>query len=287
MALGIQSVSVVEAGLSTYVAIEVENDLGFEVGFWLRRTPALPAGAEGYVNGKALYLIPDGATRTIYDTTAPWGEPFEYEWIPVAPFTTWTKFAQVVTIDPFTFAPPLIDSLGQQQYAALRHLELPSKSVGLTVESMSLQAVNADVGVFYGVNSRRPSVVDGPNRGNAGTVTVITNTDAERRALADLLDSTAIFLLWTASEAGPDDSNMFVTVPQHTRARVGRYMREQARVWDLEVLEVDSPVGDVADLPTWQSVLDEYATWQEVLDENAAVGATWGDFVISVPPLGS
>lgn len=130
----------------------------------------------------------------------------------------------------------------------------------------------------YVVRGRRNKVIlSGTRQGLQGTLTIWTQSDAERSRLHWLLDSGTV-LLWQAVP-GMGVADMYVNVGEVIEGRAGGSALDVWRVWSLPLTEADMPEAtgvNGAAGRTWQDVLTQFTTWQDVL----STYATWEDVLL-------
>ncbi|WP_432157765.1 hypothetical protein [Streptomyces sp. bgisy153] len=144
---------------------------------------------------------------------------------------------------------------------------LPQKNVRLVVQPpVPTWTRSARQGVAVVRGRSLPVVISDVRGGRVGDLTVVTETDADRRALDWVLDAGGPLLLQWPPGWGEDD--MFVSIGDVTAAPVADFAEFHDRTWVLPLTQVDRPIGGVtgdADR-TWQTVKDGGATWADVLD---------------------
>ncbi|MFF9525363.1 hypothetical protein ACF1DV_25790 [Streptomyces achromogenes] len=197
-----------------------------------------------------------GDVAVVTDYEAPLGVPVQWRLTvrdPAGP--GWQSY----TSDPVTLDAPATD-------VWLKDPGLPARSVQLTVGTPMPTWSRA---ARQGVNSVRgrqlPVVISDVRSGKTGTITVITETDDDVRALWWVLETGNTLLLQWPPGWGEDD--MYVSVGDVQAAPVVDYAEFHDRAWQLPLTQVDRPIGGITGSAdrTWQTVKDSGPTWLDAL----------------------
>lgn len=146
-------------------------------------------------------------------------------------------------------------------------------------------------------------VTDGVRRSAASSVTIATDTVAQRQALEALLADTSPLLLQAVVQ-GSSASSLFpnltlypgpaiypggvsdsfstydwLAIDQVTRDRAGAILADPFRRWLLPYRVVDRPAGGVAAQRTWADLMADAATWSAVLEKFS----TWNGALTGTP----
>jgi len=206
-------------------------------------------------DGNPLPLSASGSTRTaiLYDHEAPFGVPVTYYTLEQPGNTS----AQLTLAVPRVWlVPPGV----------------PGKGVAVTVATWGERTRQATRGVFYPMGRTSPVVItDGARKSAAGSLQVVTLTDADRRAMNALLDDSSVVLLNVPAANPWGVDTCYVSFGDSVETRVSRIAAEPGRMWTLPYVVVDSPIGGAQSQWTWQNVIDTYATWNDVM----AANSTW------------
>lgn len=157
----------------------------------------------------------------------------------------------------------------------LIHPGVPALSMPVTVVSIGARSRKVRQGVHYPMGRATPIVVtDGSRSASEYTLTVRTNTDAERTSLDALLGDSSALLLNVPAGKQWGVMSEYVSVGDSSEERLFQYGREPRRTWSLPCTVVDRPVGgtqaqrtllDLLDYPTLDSLKAAYPTLNDVL----------------------
>ncbi|MEV5319161.1 hypothetical protein AB0K92_16150 [Streptomyces sp. NPDC052687] len=198
------------------------------------------------------------------DYEAPLGTPVQWR---AALYDTAGVLKLSYTSDPVTLE-------AEETSVWLKDPGLPQRSVKVTVATpMPTWQRAARQGVTQVRGRRLPVVISDVRGGRTGDLTIVTETDADRRALWWVLDAGSTLLLQWPPGWGEED--MYVQVGDVSSAPVVEYAEFHDRTWTLPLTEVDRPIGGVTGSAdrTWQTVRDAGDTWADVLSD----ASTWLD----------
>ncbi|MGW2950780.1 hypothetical protein [Streptomyces eurythermus] len=197
-----------------------------------------------------------GDVAVVTDYEAPLGVPVQWRLTVTDPAgTTWQSY----TSDPVTLDAPMTD-------VWLKDPGLPARSVRLTVGTpMPTWSRAARQGVHSVRGRPLPVVISDVRSGTTGTLTVITETDDDVRALWWVLETGNTLLLQWPPGWGEDD--MYVSVGDVQAAPIVDYAEVHDRAWQLPLTQVDRPIGGITGSAdrTWQTVKDSGPTWLDAL----------------------
>lgn len=227
----------------------------------------IPGKSAAPVRGWTGDLISQSITGDIAvaaDYEAPLGVPVQWR---VALYDTSGVLRLSYTSDPVTLDAPATD-------VWLKDPGLPQRSVRVTVSTpMPTWQRPSRQSVSHVRGRRLPVVISDVRGGRTGDLTIVTETEADRRALWWVLDAGSTLLLQWPPGWGEED--MYVQVGDVQSAPVVDYAEFQDRAFVLPLTEVDRPIGGVTGSAdrTWETVAGEGATWADVL----AGRSTWLD----------
>ncbi|WDM16736.1 hypothetical protein J3S85_37870 [Streptomyces lavenduligriseus] len=217
------------------------------------------SGASAPVRGWAGDLVDQvitGDVAVITDYEVPLGVPVQWRLMAKDPTGLgWRSYLS----DPVTVESSPTD-------VWLKDPGLPARSVQLTVGTPMPTWSRA---ARQGVNSVRgrqlPVVISDVRSGKTGTLTVITETDDDVRALWWVLETGNTLLLQWPPGWGEDD--MYVSVGDVQAAPIVDYAEVHDRAWQLPLTQVDRPLGGITGSAdrTWQTVKDSGPTWLDAL----------------------
>jgi hypothetical protein len=230
----------------------------------LRLVPGkAPAPVRGWT-GDLLSQSIGGDIAVATDYEAPLGVPVQWR---VALYDTSGVLKLSYTSDPVTLDAEATD-------VWLKDPGLPQRSVRVTVATpMPTWQRPSRQGVSHVRGRRLPVVISDVRGGRTGDLTVVTETDADRRAMWWVLDAGSTLLLQWPPGWGEED--MYVQVGDVQSAPVVEYAEFHDRTFVLPLTEVDRPTGGVTGSAdrTWQTVAEAGATWADVLSG----ATTWLD----------
>lgn len=170
------------------------------------------------------------------------------------------------TVGTFTYTSDPITLDADPTAVWLKDPGLPQRSCKVTVGTpLPTWQTSARQGVSQVRGRRLPVVISDVRSGRTGSLTVVTETTAERDALNWVLESGSVLLLqWPP---GWGETDMYVSVGDVSAAPVVDYAEFHDRTWVLPLTEVDRPIGGVTGSAdrVWQDVADAGLTWAEAL----------------------
>lgn len=139
----------------------------------------------------------------------------------------------------------------------------PTRDMRVTVQGLPTEGYTTPVGVFPVMGRPAPITRSDVRSAAQGSVLLYTKSDTERDQLHLLLSTGDVLLLQTPPSRGV--GNLYVTI-QNTKAdRIAGLATEQWRLWTLDFVEVDEPVGAAPGAgPDWADVVAAYTDWQEL-----------------------
>jgi hypothetical protein len=143
---------------------------------------------------------------------------------------------------------------------------LPQRNVRLVVQTpMPTWKRPARQGVNTVHGRTLPVVISDVRGGKTGDLTVVTETEEDRRDLDWVLSSGGTLLLQWPPGWGEED--MYVSIGDISAAPVVDYAEFSDRTWILPLTQVDRPIGGVSGdaARTWTTVKTSGATWADVL----------------------
>lgn len=210
-----------------------------------------------------------GSIDVQVDYEAPLGVPVRW-YVETYGGTSGAVFAY--TTDPLTLPEPPRNTM------VLKDPSLPARNCVIQVATPPDWTRKAVQGVYQPRGSSTPIIRYDVRTSRTGTLTLTTNTDAERQELEWVLATSNTLLLQAPSGLGWDD--VYVQVGDTIEARVAPVGSEPGRTQSLPLTEVARPVGGMAGSATrtWQDVLNGYATWKDVYNAYS----TWAGVLTGV-----
>jgi hypothetical protein len=197
-------------------------------------------------DGAPLVLTTSGSNRvgTVYDVEAPYGVAVTYSTVEQPANTS-----GAVTV--------------AASVAWLVHPGIPDRSMPITVGALGSRARKVTRGVFYPLGRISPVVItDGQRKGVESDLSVVTFTDADRRALGSLIDDASVLMLNIPASKGWGIDSCYVSVGDVQEDKLSRLASEPGRTWKLPYVVVDRPAGGTQAQWSWSDVIAKYATWQ-------------------------
>lgn len=201
-------------------------------------------------------LTVSGGVAIVWDYEAPFGEPVTYSTDvtggPTA--TTQLNVPDVWLIDP----------------------GVPSRSMAVpVVVDLGERTRMVNQGVFQILGRSTPIVVTGgPRSAPGGTLTVRTETSAQREALIQLLSGANPLFLNVPPDTQWGVDSCYIAIGDATESRTLDYGPFPWREWSLPYQVIARPGGGTQSAVTWAVVGAQY-TWGEL----AATGLTWAELV--------
>lgn len=205
--------------------------------------------------GDMLDLTISGALAVAVDYEAPLDVPVQWYVItsggPGDGTETYTTTALTLT------APP-------RNTMVVKDPLLPARSGVFEVSAPADWTRPASAATFWPRGASAPIIRFDVRRSRTGTLTVLTETDADRQQLEWLLASGDTLLMQAPTATGWDD--IYVQVADAAEPRSVPLAADTCRLWSLPLTEVARPAGGVTGSAgrTWQDVLNDYDTWFDV-----------------------
>ncbi|MEW1551365.1 hypothetical protein [Streptomyces tsukubensis] len=218
-----------------------------------------PDGVQVPVRGPSGDLVTQpitGDVAVVEDYEAPLGIEVVYTARLTSPGTlTYTTDPPVVVPEPASGTDVVIKDPGQ-----------PARQTSATVTALPDWTRTARQAVHQIRGRARPIVVTDVRADRTGTLTLTTETAADRDALWWVLEAGATLLVqWPAEWHEPDT---YVQVADVTEAHIVATAQAADRTWTLPLTVVDRPAGGMTGSPlrTWEDVSTESVDWQAVVD---------------------
>lgn len=192
---------------------------------------------------------------------------YDYE----APFGDLVQYTSVETPSAFTLQ-VMVDA----SQVWLIHPGVPSLSLPIRLGPGSLSQDEFDVqqGVFYPLGRANPVVVTGGARQAAASqVVALTTSDADYRAIRDLVSDAGVLYLNVPVELGYSYDSCYIAVGKVTATRAVDKVFVAQRAVAMPFVVVDRPAGgsqaqrtlaDLLDYPTLAALQSAYATLLDV-----------------------
>lgn len=199
-----------------------------------------------------------GTTAVLYDPEAFFGLPYTY-----------------TTDDAATTASASVTLAVSQPW--LVHPGVPTRSVPVTLMSMSERQAAASQSVRYPLGRRFPIVAnDGQRKADAYTLTVETDGATDLASLQALLDDLSPLLLNVpADPTWVDLSSEYIAVGDLKRANPGGFVQLPNRFWSFDCSVVGRPSGGSQAFNTYGLSKSLYATYGDRHTAHATYGAAF------------
>ncbi|MFD4699766.1 hypothetical protein [Streptomyces niveus] len=210
-------------------------------------------------DGDMSRLTITGDTAVAEDYEAPLGESIRY-------------YMKRWTTDPYAMAnsDPLTLPEPPDTTVILKDPGLPARSTTAVVGTLPDWTRAARQGVNAVRGRARPVVISDVRTSRTGTLTLVTQSQAEIDAMWWLLETGNVLLLQWPRAWGERD--VYVTAGDATEAHIVAHAEYMDRTWSVPLIEVDRPIGGVTGSGdrTWSTVSTESPDWLTVLTTSSS-----------------
>lgn len=228
-------------------------------GLWRMTTDGALTPVRG-PDGDMTKLTITGDTAVAEDYEAPLGESIRYY------IKRWTIEASYTTAysEPMTLPQP------PDTTVILKDPSLPARSTTAVVSTLPDWTRAARQGVNAVRGRARPVVISDVRTSRTGTLTLVTESQAEIDAMWWLLETGNVMLLQWPKSWGERD--VYVTAGDATESHIVAHAEYADRTWSVPLIEVDRPIGGITGSydRVWDDVLTENPDWLTVLVESSS-----------------